>query len=91
MRTGDVVIAKSFTPREVVEVTEDKHGKQRVKVNQYGYKFQSEHNLLSTVGVFLFLGTYPEANGPGAVAAFAKRELRRLGWTSADDELNGER
>lgn len=87
MRVGDVVCAKSITHREVVEMREGKGGKQRPLVNQYGFKFQGEHNELSTVGVFIFLGTYAEMHGPDKAYEFALSQLRRLGWQTHDDAL----
>lgn len=85
MITGDIVCAKSITDRRVVEVTEDKRGKQKVRANQYGYKFQPELNLISQVGVFLFLGVYPEADSD-AVMKFAERQLEELGWKKNEQD-----
>lgn len=85
MRRGDIVCAKSITHRIPVEVHEPKNGKrQRVIVNQLGFKFQSEVNLLSQVGVFLFLGVHPEVADDGQrVQRFAEEQLHRLGWSSS--------
>lgn len=80
MKAGDVVCAKSFEHRQVMDVTEDKNGKQKVRANRYGFKFQGEHNLLSEVGVFLFLGKFPEQMDADITFKFAESQLRRLGW-----------
>lgn len=81
MRVGDIVCAKSIEHRQVVDVQEDKNGRQRVRANRFGFKFQPDHSLLSQVGVFIYLGTYPEANGADLVHEYAEQQLRALGWT----------
>ena len=83
MRIGDIVCAKSIEHRVPVQVDEPKGAKrQRVLANRIGFKFQSEHNLLSTVGVFIFLGTYPEVTEGDKVQRFAEQQLKRLGWAT---------
>lgn len=80
MRIGTIVCAKSIEHRSVVEMKEDKNGRQKPLTNRFGYKFQSEHNLLSQVGVFIFLGSFPEQTDPAITQKFAEDQLRRLGW-----------
>lgn len=82
MHVGDVICAKSIEHRIPVKVDEPKGEKrQRVLANRLGFKFQSEHNLISTVGVFIFLGTFPEVEDSEKVQRFAERQLKQLGWT----------
>ena len=82
MRVGDIICAKHVTHRIPIKIEEPKNGKrQRVTANQLGFRFQSEHNLLSTVGVFVFVGTHPEvADGGERVARFVEKQLQHLGW-----------
>src|SRR5262245_37148824 len=89
IRTGAIICAKSVTHRIPVEIAEDKRGRLRVRANQFTYRFQGEHNRTSDVGVFVFLGTFPEHLDVAKVQEFATHQLHRLGWrlesaTSAD-------
>ncbi len=86
MTPGDIICAKSIEHREVVEMREDKNGRQRPLVNRYGFKFQPEHNLTSKVGIFLFLGTHPETDDGERVQRFIQEQLRGIGWTRAGTE-----
>lgn len=81
MRAGDIIATKSITHREVVEMRQGKDGQQRPRVNQYTFGFQSDINLLSEVGVFVFVGVYPEMHNPDKRRAFVEKQLRLLGWT----------
>jgi len=81
VRIGDIICAKSIEHREVLELKEAKNGRQIVVANRYGFKFQTEHSLLSKVGVFIFLGVLPEQLDSAVTAKFAADQLRRLGWT----------
>ncbi len=80
MNIGSVICAKTIEHRQPVEIKEDKNGKQREKANRIGFGFQSEHYLLSEVGVFIFLGKFPEQLDSEIVYKFADDQLRRLGW-----------
>ncbi len=81
IQTGDIICAKSITHRIPVELVESKSGKQKARCNEFGYRFQIDVNLLSTVGVFLFLGIYPEQMDGSVMEKWAVESLRRLGWT----------
>ena len=86
MRVGDIVCAKSIEHRQVVEIREDKNGRQRPVVNRFGFKFQPEQNLISRVGIFLFLGTEPETEDSDRIQRVIERRLRDLGWMRADGD-----
>lgn len=77
--TGDLICAKSITHRIVLELREAKNGRQKPITNQYSYAFQG-NSFLSKVGVFLFLGVYPEQTDADKTHAFAQRQMRGLGW-----------
>ena len=86
MKCGDIACVKSLEHREVVSVAEDKRGKQKVTANRYGFKFQSEHNQLSQVGVLIFLDVYPESvlANDEAMDKFVEFRLNGLGWGRGD-------
>lgn len=84
--TGDIICTKSITHRIPVEMKEAKSGKQTALCNQFSYKFHNEINLLSTVGVFLYLGTFPEQVDDAVMIKWAKESLERLGWMLAEEK-----
>lgn len=86
-----MICAKSIEHRDVLELKEDKNGKQKVIANRFGFKFQGEHNLLSEVGVFIFLGTFPEQVDADVTHKFAQDQLRSLGWNEAEPILEPRR
>lgn len=88
MKTGDIAFVKSIEVRQPVSVREDKNGKETVRANRFGVRFQSEQNLLSEVGVFLFLGKMPETwqladDGGAQVQRHLERRMADLGWFRA--------